>query len=234
MANLAKNRVGEADVSVVVGRRLFPMELYVSHYDTKEKRWKIDDCTSDVRYSDTNQKDLFRALYELTVSEEKKTRGRAGRPKSKRVELHAKLSPHVRGYLDELTAITQTSVSDYLSYLICKAFQGLQMTKMSQSEISELVPDSDAFVEAMSNHMTGGQAVKRNARLEMIDMHNDVADGLARKIRQDLEADAAAAAKERERRMSDLRNAEVEANAAWQRKGRLNDGYIPKPEDIEL
>lgn len=62
--NLAENRVGEADVSVVVGRRLFPLELYVSHCDTKEKRWKIDDCTSDVRYSDTNQKDLFRALYE--------------------------------------------------------------------------------------------------------------------------------------------------------------------------
>lgn len=198
--------VGVATVDIVVGRKMLPHEYSVPWYDVKTKTWCAEVTNSDRRLHAESLPELFDAIIQYVLAPA--SHGKNGRPATRREKCSFVLSPEVKSMLEQLAYQANSSQSTYISYLIAKAYAGLQ-------DLQAQSPDRDIereYREAQARYMLPKKAPSaKELRQEFLKEHRDTIDSLAQAIRSEIEAEEAEKEAERLRKKEELLKREKRA-----------------------
>jgi len=135
-------------VVLVLLRKLFPNDAFVTHFNKAEGKWYADLVMTGQRWSGASRRELFDKFSNQVLNTQKQKRGR---PFKGTKAYQFNLTPQVKTYLDSMAQQLGVEKSTFLSYLLCKAHQAMQEALTDSPEEEDLefedLTDDKALME---------------------------------------------------------------------------------------
>lgn len=222
---------GQAPVVLVLLRKLFPQDAFITHYSKGQKKWFADLVMTGQRWSGDSRRELF-DKFSTHILQPTKGTGKRGRPIKGTKPAQFYLTPQVRTYLSVLAGEMQIDLSTCVSYLVCKAYQALlearedEPTEPGDPEFEDLTDDR-AVIENIRQQAFKEQPKPKTAKSvieEMKAANSKELDEIARKIREQLRDEELAKSKKPKKvDVNALRDLKIKEKLAEERLKAKND-----------